>query len=447
MGTTATLEPLRSEVEAGREATVTLSLRNDSDIVEEYSIRVVGDCSDWARVEPPEVTVYPGQSATAVVTLKPPRSSDVPAGEHPYGVHVRPAKRPANAAVPEGVVELLPFYETVAEFSPQTARGKGAEQYRVSVTNRGNAPVAVALVGKSASDDLGLTLGESRQTVEPGTTWTSELRAEPTERLWRGTPTAYPFTVMVLPEEGPDVALAGTQYQEPVLPAWLFKALLALLVLAALLVGASVYLKDDPPPRDSTASPTTPISSTTAPAPTSIPNPAPTQPEEAVTQPPTEEAVTEPTTEAAVTQPPAENPEPASTLPAEIMLSATQVAPGEQLWPETAPEEALRVTSILLDNLQGATGVFTLQQGFDVLGEVRFDSVGPRDNIVREPDELPSPTDGVTQGPIEPFEVTAAEQVRLTAQCYETLSDGQNQPTACDVTVRLEGEPADSTAG
>jgi beta-lactam-binding protein with PASTA domain len=239
MSTTAALDPPRSVLEAGREGTATLSVRNDSEIVEEYSFQVVGDPAEWARVDPPGVTVYPGQSATAVVAFKPPRSSAVPAGENPYGIHVLPAKRAENATVPEGVIEVLPFYETVAELSPQTARGKGAEQYRVSVANRGNAPVAVALAGKSASDELGLTLGESRRTVEPGTTWTSELRAEPAERLWRGTPTAYPFTVMVMPEEGPQIALAGTQYQEPVLPVWLPKALLALAVLAVL---ATAYL-------------------------------------------------------------------------------------------------------------------------------------------------------------------------------------------------------------
>ncbi|MUN61969.1 hypothetical protein GMA12_02210, partial [Kocuria sediminis] len=251
MGTTATLEPSRSEIEVGTETTVILSLRNDSDIVEEYSIQVVGDPSDWARVDPPEVTVYPGQSTSAVVTLKPPRSSAVPAGEHPYAVHVQPAKRPENATVPEGLVELLPFYETVAELSPQTAKGKGAEQYSVSVTNRGNTPVAVALAGKSASDDLELTLGESRHTIEPGATWTSALRAEPTERLWRGTPTAYPFTVMVSPEEGPDVPLAGTQYQESILPAWGLKGLLGLLVLAAAVaLGVWTATAEDFPPWD-----------------------------------------------------------------------------------------------------------------------------------------------------------------------------------------------------
>jgi beta-lactam-binding protein with PASTA domain len=245
MDTTAGLEPPRTTLEAGQESRVTLSVRNDSEIVEDYTFQVVGDLAEWSTVEPTHVSVYPGQTSTAVVTLRPPRSSAVPAGEHPYGVHVRPAKRPENAAVPEGVVELLSFYDTVAELSPQSTKGRRGGTYRVVVDNRGNAPVAVALAAKSASDGLELALGESSLTMESGSTWSSEVRAEPVKRLWRGTPIAYPFAVLVTPEEGPELALAGTQYQDPVLPAWTPKVLMALVAVALALIVLLQLRPDD----------------------------------------------------------------------------------------------------------------------------------------------------------------------------------------------------------
>ncbi|MFI7741401.1 PASTA domain-containing protein, partial [Kocuria rhizosphaericola] len=244
MDTTADLEPPRTTLDAGQESRVTLSVRNDSEIVEDYTFQVVGDLAEWSSVEPTHVSVYPGQTSTAVVTLRPPRTSAVSAGEHPYGVHVLPAKRPENAAVPEGVVELLPFYETVAELSPQSTKSRRGGTYQVAVDNRGNAPVAVALAAKSASDGLGLALSETEQTMDPGARWTSEIRAEPVKRLWRGAPVAYPFTVVVTPEEGPELPLAGTQYQDPVVSAWVPKGLMALAA-AALAVFIVLQLMPD----------------------------------------------------------------------------------------------------------------------------------------------------------------------------------------------------------
>lgn len=461
MGTAATLEPSRSVLEAGTDATVTLSLRNDSDIVEEYSIRVVGDPSDWARVEPPEVTVYPGQSATVVVSLEPPRSSTVLAGEHPYGVHVQPAKHPENAAVPEGVVELRPFYETVAELSPQTAKGKGPERYRVSVANRGNAAVAVALAGKSASDALALILGESRRTVEPGTTWTSELRAEPTERLWRGTPTALPFTVMVMPEEGPETALAGTQYQEPLLPSWLFKALLALLVLAALLVAAVLWGWPDGP--GTPGNPDTPrpsMSASTAGKPTPTPTPeepTPTPtPEEPTPTPTTEEPTPTPTPEEA-TPTPTPTPEETTTVvvsdkPVELMTplggeprdEAFEFISSQGGVLDTSAGD-ITITDLVLSTPEADAGSVRLLVDEDEVHTFRLESVINDRDVIRAAEEA-DPLGGTT---IDEFSVPAGRALRLELTCDPITppADPGADPGECSVTAEAEGTLTSTATG
>lgn len=47
-------------VSPGGEATTTLTVRNDSDIVEAYTLEVVGDCAAWSTVEPARVRCTPG---------------------------------------------------------------------------------------------------------------------------------------------------------------------------------------------------------------------------------------------------------------------------------------------------------------------------------------------------------------------------------------------------
>lgn len=81
-------------VSPGAEATTTLTVRNDGDIVEAYTLEVVGDCAAWTTVEPARVSLYPGTSETVAVRLAPPRSHEVKAGEVPLGVRVLPHGAP-----------------------------------------------------------------------------------------------------------------------------------------------------------------------------------------------------------------------------------------------------------------------------------------------------------------------------------------------------------------
>ena len=80
---TVTLDP-------GGVGAVPLVVRNDSDIVEGYHLEVVGPTSSWTSVEPADISLYPGSSATVTVRFSPPRSAAVPAGELRYGVRISP---------------------------------------------------------------------------------------------------------------------------------------------------------------------------------------------------------------------------------------------------------------------------------------------------------------------------------------------------------------------
>jgi hypothetical protein len=466
MSTTASLDPSRSVLEAGREGTATLFVRNDSDIVEEYSFQEVGDTAEWTRIDPPQITVYPGQSATAVVTFKPPRSSAVPAGENPYGIHVQPAKRAENATVPEGVLEVLPFYDTVAELAPQTAKGKGAEQYRISVANRGNAPVAVALAGKSTSEGLELGLAQERQTVGPGTTWISQLRAQPTERLWRGTPVAYPFTVLAMPAEGPQIALAGTQYQEPILPGWLPKALLAVLALVVITVAgfllrpAAVQVWERifaPDPTPTTAEPTAAGPTEEQPTEEQPTEEQPTEEQPTVAGPTAEPTVAGPTEEQPTAEQPTEEqpteatPTPTPTVPStpgEIELTAVPGGYDIERWPAAPWAGTVEVESIVVRNPQGDAGPFSVEvlapDGLPVSDSTwQLADLADDQELVSQAEAATpeaSPTSLSTVELLEPFSITADQAFRLAMTCNAVGTDLVPEPTECSVTIEVNGE-------
>lgn len=238
MSTTATLDSRPMTLEAGAEASVPLHIRNDGEIVEEYKLEVVGPSSAWSKVVPGLVSLYPGQDTTASVEFRPPRSAAVPAGEFLYGVQVLPSEHPEDAVVPEGVLSLLPFYETTAELMPRTSRGRFGALHRLAVDNRGNVPITVILTGTDPGDMLDIGLPEEALAVEPGTVQFGHVRVRPIRKIWRGIAATHPFTVTAAPAEGTPVVLDGTHLQEPVLPAGITKAALALLALAVGLFAA-----------------------------------------------------------------------------------------------------------------------------------------------------------------------------------------------------------------
>lgn len=238
MSTVARLEVDNLVLAAGGQATLPLEIRNTGEFVEEYRLEIVGVPGQWTSIADPEFTLYPGTSTVTTLTVEPPRSSAVPAGEQRFGIKVTPTDHPDEAVVPEAVVEILPFLETTAELVPRTSRGRFSGKHEVAVDNRGNVPVTVFI----AVTDPGelLRLDESAKdalTVAPGQAQFAKVKVTPVERLWRGPTKTIPFTATVSPQDGLPVTLDGSHLQEPIIPPWLGKALLALLALLVALAA------------------------------------------------------------------------------------------------------------------------------------------------------------------------------------------------------------------
>ncbi|MFE6492903.1 hydrolytic protein [Streptomyces sp. NPDC057748] len=240
MTTSAELETPTVTVSPGTEATTTLTVRNDGDIVEAYTLEVVGDCAAWSTVEPARVSLYPGTSEVVTVRLAPPRSHEVRAGEMPLGVRVLPAEHPESVAVPEATVVVGPFHELRAELDPRRRSGWLGARFRAAVQNRGNTAVDVALTGKQAGEELRLAFTEGQRRLEPGESAEVGLRVRARKLIWFGKPVAWPFEVEAAETTEGDTdgeqpvsseTLPGEFAQLPVLPRWLLIVLAALLAL------------------------------------------------------------------------------------------------------------------------------------------------------------------------------------------------------------------------
>lgn len=248
-------------VSPGGTATTTLTVRNDGDIVEAYTLEVVGDCAAWSTVEPARVSLYPGTSETVTLTFAPPRSHEVKAGETPLAVRVLPAEHPESVVVPEGTVTVEPFHELRTELEPRRRRGWLGARFRTAVQNKGNTPVDVAFTGKQAGEELRLGFTPGQKRLEPGESAEIRLKVRAAKLIWFGEPVTWPFEVEAAEAEAPVEAVAaeaggkepvrpepvrpepaqpetvrpepvpGEFLQLPVLPKWLLIVLAALLAL------------------------------------------------------------------------------------------------------------------------------------------------------------------------------------------------------------------------
>jgi hypothetical protein len=221
-------------VTPGQETRTTMTVRNDSDIVEAYTFEVVGECAPWTEVAPARLSLYPGTSGQVDVVLRPPRSPAVRAGEKPLGVRVLPTERPDSVAVSETIVIVEPFAEQRAELVPQRRRAWRRARYHVVLHNDGNTPVSVTLTAPETDDQLTYTSPARPVTVEPGDRAELDLRARVGKVLWFGKPVTWPLRVDAAADDGGDVTqhpLDGELIQLPVFPKWLLALLAVLLAL------------------------------------------------------------------------------------------------------------------------------------------------------------------------------------------------------------------------
>ncbi|QFZ22270.1 COG1470 family protein [Saccharothrix syringae] len=237
MGATATLSTTGLAVAPGEDVTCTVVVRNTGDLVDEFTVDVVGDAAGWATAEPAVVNLVPQGSASVVVRFAPPRAAEVAAGPVPFGIRVTSREDPYGSVVEEGSVEVGEFTGVSAELVPAKVEAGSRGKFEVAIDNVGNAPVAVRLHPADPDGELEFRLDRTDLVLTPGTAAFVRLVAKPRDTFLRGPSQPRPFRVEVVPSSGPSLTATGTLVQRQLLPKWLLPALAALLALAVALVA------------------------------------------------------------------------------------------------------------------------------------------------------------------------------------------------------------------
>jgi beta-lactam-binding protein with PASTA domain len=239
------LQTVKLAVEPGGRAVLLAHVRNQSDIVDNYDIGVVGLPEGWWSVVPPTVYLVPfGAGGTyeqeVEVHVHPPRAAEAQARPWSFDVTVWSRAQRAQAGAAPASVDIAPYQDLRTDLRPDRARGRRQARFTFAAENRANAPTQLELAAVDSDGECAFHYAQSSVRIEPAERVEVPLVVRPPRQIWIGRARDRQFEAMARPLEG-ELPLApqhGVYRQRSWLPWWLLVALpmLAALAAAALLL-------------------------------------------------------------------------------------------------------------------------------------------------------------------------------------------------------------------
>src|SRR3954452_24297183 len=220
MSASATIPPTPLQVEPGSEVSVFVQVRNTGEIVDQYTFEVLGEAAQWARLEPPELSLFPGAEGEIKVSFKPPREATTQSGEIPFGLKVVSKEDPQDSVVEEGMLEVGTYADLGAELLPRTSRGRLAGKHELAFDNRGNRRINAQLTAADPDNKLRFRFSPPALVSPPGTAVFAKVAVRPKRKFLWGRPKTYPFKVFIESEGETPLAVDGTIFQEQLIPKW-----------------------------------------------------------------------------------------------------------------------------------------------------------------------------------------------------------------------------------
>jgi len=243
----AALPVRRIQVYPGEVAELAVALVNNGRRPATFHLHVEGWFDESWLTPPPPLTLEPGERATALLEIAPPRHPTTEAGEYAIVVVVRSHDYPGRIARLGAQLFILPFDALTVEILPAAAPAltwfRRTALLPVAVGNRGNRPAAVHLQAADAHHRCsfefftpGAAPGAALLAVRPGQTITTPLRVVANHLPLIGLQgQATPFIVTATAAQTPETArrARGAVTLRPLVGPWQLASATGLGILAA----------------------------------------------------------------------------------------------------------------------------------------------------------------------------------------------------------------------
>ncbi len=143
----------------GENAVVRLTLTNSGDVVDAFSITVMGLDPSWYTLSAGEVKLFPRDQSAVTLEIHPPQAGTRPlAGFYPFTVMVISRDNPTAQATGQGMINLSAAGGLALDLQPRTISGRQG-LYAITLSNASNAPRTTVLALSDPEEALQFTLG------------------------------------------------------------------------------------------------------------------------------------------------------------------------------------------------------------------------------------------------------------------------------------------------
>ena len=189
------------QVVPGESATIGITVRNDSNVVDVLYIAVEGLDPSWYQLSVVQSSLFPGDQASGTLTITPPKTSDSVARNYPFSIKSTSQKDSTQSTSLPVQLEVGPFYSFEMNLHPQKATGARGS-YKLGIKNTGNADLNIALEGQDPEDLCRFTFDHQRPRVSPGQEFEVAVEVEPGKRPFKGRAKSDRLTLTGTPDAG-----------------------------------------------------------------------------------------------------------------------------------------------------------------------------------------------------------------------------------------------------
>lgn len=229
-------------VPAGGRVLFYARVRNQSDIVDSYVLRIEGLPDGWWTIDPPTAYLLPvdsreGYEEEIAVAVHPPKSWEAEARAWQFTVVVASQKHPPREARETAKVVIEPFWQIDAAVRPASVGGRRRRSLLVGVQNSGNTRVPILLEAFDRGNQCEFEVPLAPCDIPRGAIGEIPVAVRPRKTHWIGRPKDHQLDFVAKGANDPDLKAPAhaTLRQYAWIPWWLPLALV-LLALAAIVL-------------------------------------------------------------------------------------------------------------------------------------------------------------------------------------------------------------------
>ncbi len=201
-----TLSATSAQLEPGEHTDLVLTVQNYSEIVDHYQIAVTGVDPSWVTVSRSTVALFPKDEDRVNITIQPPAGPQTRGGHYGLRIEVSSRENPSEQTVETFALDVAILPRLTAVLRPQRATGVAGGDFRLQLTNAGNADLSVQLEGLDPEEALHYVFSPASLIVPAGQERPVALRVQPKAALRGAEARTYPFTITARPEGTPEAA-------------------------------------------------------------------------------------------------------------------------------------------------------------------------------------------------------------------------------------------------